>query len=370
MTEATTLNFNDFDVNDIVFQPMEVKTPKMKIVRLRSKTLRKSGLRFYSPVLSTYGFRDFEDDKKYKLGLTFDANNFITDEARALREKLFEIQNKIKEQAIGENWFAPKVVKTLDSVENIFTDFIKFGKDKTTEMPDPEKAAYYNLKLVEYDGVFNIKIYDNRRNELFPTCDLAKDTDFSGLDMSSPPLTLIPANIKTQVRVLFEISSLWFIGGRFGVTCTATEIIIHKVHQAQVGCSIPFDPELDIESEVITKGNNKRSLTVYDSDNEDEKIVKKTIKKEVEECVEESKSSSSSSSSSSSFSSSSEAETASSEGRTASALLTENVDNEDEEVDDEDSFLASPSSGLPESSGQSSSTKKRRTSKKAKEIGV
>jgi len=360
MAEVINLNYNNFDVNDIVFQPIEVKTPKMKIVRLRAKDVRKSGLRFFSPVITTYGFRDFEDDKKYKLGLTFDANAFISEEARALRDKLLQIQQRIKEQALAENWFAPKVVKTIDSVENIFTDFMKFGKDKATGMPDVEKASYFNLKLQEYESVFNIKIYNNRRQELFPSLDTSKGIETSEFDLSSPPLTLIPANIKTQIRVMFEISSLWFIGGRFGVTCTATEIIIHKAFQGQIGCSIPFDPELDLENneEVPTNSKQKRSLAVADSDNEEEDDKTK-IKQEVQVAVEES---------------------VVKESVFDSSMVSTKEDEGDEDAEDEEVTEEEEGGGGGRSSSSSSSfspspstlplEKKRRVAKKAKDVMI
>jgi hypothetical protein len=163
-----------------------------------------SGLRISTPVMLTWGAKDFQDpvtgkgNGKFDMSLQFPSAEYKTEDTTLFLEKMEALEKKILTDALENSkaWFG-KIIKSMDVLEALYTPFLKRTKDKFTGEPDLSKMPTLNVKLPIWEGVWKCEIYDS----------------------STPLVTPIDYLQKgTNIGVLMQCGGIWFANGKFGVT--------------------------------------------------------------------------------------------------------------------------------------------------------
>jgi hypothetical protein len=172
-----------------------------------------SGLRISTPVMLTWGAKDFQDpvtgkgNGKFDMSLQFPSAEYKTEDTTLFLEKMEALEKKILTDALENSkaWFG-KIIKSMDVLEALYTPFLKRTKDKFTGEPDLSKMPTLNVKLPIWEGVWKCEIYDEEGERLFP-------------NSSTPLVTPIDYLQKgTNIGVLMQCGGIWFANGKFGVT--------------------------------------------------------------------------------------------------------------------------------------------------------
>ena len=172
-----------------------------------------SGLRISTPVMLTWGAKDFQDpvtgkgNGKFDMSLQFPSAEYKTEDTTLFLEKMEALEKKILNDALENSkaWFG-KIIKNMDVLEALYTPFLKRSKDKFTGEPDLSKMPTLNVKLPIWEGVWKCEIYDEEGERLFP-------------NSSTPLVTPIDYLQKgTNIGVLMQCGGIWFANGKFGVT--------------------------------------------------------------------------------------------------------------------------------------------------------
>jgi len=152
-------------------------------------------------------------------------NAQIYDAMHALDE--FMIQQGVKN---GKAWFKTEV--NVDMVRMLYTPTVRFAKDAEGNVkPYPPTLK---VQLRQRDGVFEAKVYDDRKNVL------------------DVPLEDILVK-KAFLTVLIQCTGVWFAGGKFGLSWKAVQIRADKVPDSIRGFAFLDDDEDAPQSSALTR---------------------------------------------------------------------------------------------------------------------
>jgi hypothetical protein len=260
-------------------------------------------LHISTPLLMTWGIADFVDEKgesdgKFSMSLNFPNDDYSTPATKELLQKLKAFEEQILNDAVknSEAWFGEEMSKEV--VKHTFFPFLKYTKDKITKKTDFSKPPSIRAKVPNYNGKWNVEIYDTKGALIFP-CDNENLT----------PMDFVPK--QSNVACVLQCGGLWFGGKGFGVTWKLNQCVVKPRENLSVygKCYIELSND-DIEKietqelPVIAEDETEEgvssipaviSTNVEDSDNEEQPpkeetkpVVKKVIKKAavVEEVVE------------------------------------------------------------------------------------
>jgi hypothetical protein len=152
-------------------------------------------------------------------------NAQIYDAMHALDE--FMIQQGVKN---GKAWFKTEV--NVDMVRMLYTPTVRFAKDAEGNVkPYPPTLK---VQLRQRDGVFEAKVYDDRKNVL------------------DVPLEDILVK-KAFLTVLIQCTGVWFAGGKFGLSWKAVQIRADKVPDSIRGFAFLDDDEDAPQPSALTR---------------------------------------------------------------------------------------------------------------------
>ena len=208
----TIIDGTQLNIENIKYSTPKANASGGKNVNIINKTTN-SGLRISTPVMLTWGAKDFQDpttgkgNGKFDMSLQFPSSEYKTEDTTLFLEKMEALEKKILIDALENSkaWFG-KIIKSMDVLEALYTPFLKRTKDKFTGEPDLSKMPTLNVKLPIWEGVWKCEIYDEEGERLFP-------------NSSTPLVTPVDYLQKgTNIGVLMQCGGIWFANGKFGVT--------------------------------------------------------------------------------------------------------------------------------------------------------
>ena len=237
-----------------------VQTPKMFVPFGASK---------YSPKDK----KQREDETpRYSLNLSFgrENNSKITN----FKEKMISLDKYVAEQLLKNNsWIKALGMTgkklTMDSIDLIRSSIIRYANDPSKDYPPTINVKVPN----RYDtNEFVTEFYDKNKVRL--------EVDRDNIESIVPP--------KSEVKCLLQISNIWFIGGKFGVSVKALQV---AVYPSESITGYAFDDSSDEEREDVKAVNEVSGLGLSSSDSEQEEeevvVKEQTVLSDSEEEEEE-----------------------------------------------------------------------------------
>ena len=288
------VKYSDWNTSNIRYMAPRISDRGSKSVAVIS-TQSNRALYVSSPLLMTWGISDYVDDKgesdnKFNMSLVFPNADYATPPSTAFLTKLKAFEEQILNDAVNnsEVWWGKK--KSREVIEDNFFPFLKYAKDKSTGEPDMSRPPSMRAKVPNYDGRWNVEIYDTENKLIFP-CDNDNLT----------PMDFVPK--KSNVACVLQCGGLWFGGKGWGVTWRLNQCVVKPHIQESVfgRCHIELssDDKETIENQPIAENVNDSededgpsipasSTVVEDSgdDEEPEPVVETVVEPEPEPVVE------------------------------------------------------------------------------------
>lgn len=172
-----------------------------------------------TPLLMTWGISDFVDEKtgesdgKFSMSLAFPNEVYATPATTDFLAKLKAFENQILDDAVknSEAWFGEEMSREV--AKHTFFPFLKYSKDKLTKKTDFSKPPTIRAKVPNYNGKWNVEVYDTKRTLLFP-CDNDNLT----------PMDFVPA--RSNVACVLQCGGLWFGGKGWGITWKLNQCVV------------------------------------------------------------------------------------------------------------------------------------------------
>jgi hypothetical protein len=184
----------------------------------------------------------------------------------AFTQNMLDMERVILDEALknSKKWFGKQLSKEV--LQEFWTPFVKFPKNKETGEVDPSKSPTLRLKFAYFDGEFkNIEVYNTNSELIYPK----PNVELPGL---------IPKG--SEVKCLVRLNGIWFAGGKFGLTGKPIQIIVRPKTRLMPGvCQMTMamsastheDDEMpENEPGNTTETTSTMNVTVADSDEEDE----------------------------------------------------------------------------------------------------
>jgi hypothetical protein len=156
------------------------------------------------------------------------------------------------------NWFKKKTISE-ELLKEIYNPMVKFSTDPETGEQTGKYPPTFAFKIMQRDGLIQCKCYDG--NSRGKTVELnvnnKEEENYSTLE------SLLKK--KSKVKMLLRCNGIWFVGGKFGCTWRADQIMITPAPGFD-DCAFLEDSEDEID-EVVTKLDH-----FVDSDSDEEKV--------------------------------------------------------------------------------------------------
>jgi hypothetical protein len=218
---------------------------------------------FTTPMVPCYGVNENNFDGKaptYDITLQLGKD----DESMAFIQNMLNLERLIKEEALKQSrkWFGKQLSELV--LNEFWTPFVKFPKNKETGEVDLTKSPTLRVKLSYFDGAFKyLEAYNVSNQLIYPKNDGATLQD------------LIPKG--SEVKCLVRLNGIWFAGGKFGLTGKPIQIIVRPKARIMPGVCQMMMPAvsskpaaaLEDDSEVEPPKTTEMNVSVEDSDDED-----------------------------------------------------------------------------------------------------
>jgi hypothetical protein len=251
-------------VSAVSFGEPKVNKSGGKNVALFDKN-RRAIFTFVTPETDTYGVNtnQFDEGKPPTYDMTLQLNR--TEKCMIFTQNMLDMERVILDEALknSKKWFGKQLSKEV--LQEFWTPFVKFPKNKETGEVDPSKSPTLRLKFGYYDGEFkNIEVYNTSSELIYPKANV----DLPGL---------IPKG--SEVKCLVRLNGIWFAGGKFGLTGKPIQIIVRPKTRLMPGvCQMSMamstsnedDDEMPENGPTETTETSTMNVTVADSDEEDE----------------------------------------------------------------------------------------------------
>jgi hypothetical protein len=251
-------------VSAVSFGEPKVNKSGGKNVALFDKN-RRAIFTFVTPETDTYGVNtnQFDEGKPPTYDMTLQLNR--TEKCMVFTQNMLDMERIILDEALknSKKWFGKQLSKEV--LQEFWTPFVKFPKNKETGEVDPSKSPTLRLKFAYFDGEFkHIEVYNTNSELIYPK----PNVDLPGL---------IPKG--SEVKCLVRLNGIWFAGGKFGLTGKPIQIIVRPKTRLMPGvCQMSMSmstPSNDDEMEEnglceTTETSSTMNVTVADSDEEDE----------------------------------------------------------------------------------------------------
>ena len=270
------VKYNEWNTAGIRYMAPRISDRGAKSVALIS-TQSNRGLCISTPLLMTWGISDYVDEKgesdnKFNMSLVFPNSDYETQPTTDFLDKLKLFEEQILNDAVSnsEVWWGKK--KSREVIEDNFFPFLKYPKDKLSGEIDTSRAPSMRAKVPNYDGRWNIEIYDTENKLIFP-CDNENLT----------PMDFVPK--KSNVACVLQCGGLWFGGKGWGVTWRLNQCVVKPHIQDTIFGKCHIELSTD---ERDTINNQPIADNVNDSEDEEgPSIPATTSTTEVEDSDEE-----------------------------------------------------------------------------------
>jgi len=175
-------------------------------------------------------------------------------------------------------WFTKKNMSP-DVVEALYSPMLKLSMDKMTGEPNGKYPPSIKVRVPNYDGNFTLDVYDNKKEKV---------------DAANLETMLIRG---AEVRGLIECSSVWFAGGKYGLSWRIAQLEVTSNGPSSLSgyAFVDSDSDSNSDSDISDSGikvvNNASTNSNFvedsdsDSDSEidipdvEEEVKKKSKKK-------------------------------------------------------------------------------------------
>lgn len=284
----TIIDGTQLNLSNIMYTSPKATDQGAKSVNILNKPT-KSILRVLTPLMLTWGAGEFVNkegvgDGKFSLGLQFPNQEYTNPDVEAFLKNIKALEDKIKADALvySKEWFG-KVHKSAEVVDALWTPMLKYSKDKVTGDYDYSKQPTLRLKIPVWENKWNIEIYDEDDNKLYPN-----------QNSISTPLDYLKKG--SNIACLIQFAGIWFVNGKFSASWKLVQAKVQKPRETIQGrCFIKLNKndseKLKQPQEPVEEvDNSEAAVIVEDSDEEEEEVEappSKTVVEPVVEKVEE-----------------------------------------------------------------------------------
>ncbi len=281
-SKSVVLSVDEWNPASMKFMAPRVNDRGGKAISIISTATNRT-LSISTPLLMTWGISDFVDEKtgesdgKYTISLAFPNEEYATPSASKFLEKLKQFETSIIDEAVKNSvaWWGGKPM-SRDIVEYNYFPFLKYSKNKETKVVDYSRPPTIRAKVPNYDGKWNVEIYDTNSNLLFP----GASTDLR------TPIDFVPK--QSSVACVLQCGGIWIGGKGWGLTWKLVQCVVKPREVVSIfgKCQIQLsnDERAAIESDkpvssaaepddvddVVAPVAVSHSTVVDDSDNEKE----------------------------------------------------------------------------------------------------
>jgi len=166
-----------------------------------------------------FGISDYNGNEKYTLRLSH--NEHCT----KLFQLLSQLDDFIKTEVFKhKDWLKYLGNPTTNTIDMLYHHIIKDPSDY---------PAFFNVKIGTAD-YFTTRFFDENKEEIFN--DNLKE--------------IIKG--KDQVKCVLKLESIWFVGGKFGITFKCREAIVYPNNESFEGgrCLLNFDDSIELVEDV------------------------------------------------------------------------------------------------------------------------
>ena len=281
MSDNTIIDSNKFNSKVVTYLKPKIATTGAKSIKIINKDT-KSFIKLATPLMLSWGVKDYEGNKKYALSLQFPSEDYFNQETDDFLKNMIAFEDKIKADALiySKEWFGKQLTPEL--IDYSYNSMLKYPKIKingqSTQDPDKTKAPTLQVKVNCWEGQWKCELYDEEGNKTFP-------------DNNNPlitPIELLPP--KINIVSLIQCTGIWVISGRFGVTWSLVQAMGQTPKTTLSGqCLLKLnktDKDKIKELPVVEQGNSHLDETqVEDSDVEDDNDQKEEEPKPEPEVV-------------------------------------------------------------------------------------
>ena len=218
---------------------------------------------FTTPMVPCYGINENNFDGKAP---TYDITIQLSkdDESMAFIQNMLNLERLIKEEALKQSrkWFGKQMSELV--INEFWTPFVKFPKNKETGEVDLTKSPTLRVKLSYFDNAFKyLEAYNVSNQLIYPKNDGSTLQD------------LIPKG--SEVKCLVRLNGIWFAGGKFGLTGKPIQIIVRPKARIMPGVcqmmmpAMSSKPAVALEEMEVASAPKptEMNVSVEDSDDED-----------------------------------------------------------------------------------------------------
>jgi len=218
---------------------------------------------FTTPMVPCYGVNENNFDGKaptYDITLQLGKD----DESMAFIQNMLNLERLIKEEALKQSrkWFGKQMSELV--INEFWTPFVKFPKNKETGEVDLTKSPTLRVKLSYFDGAFKyLETYNISNQLIYPKND--------GTILQE----LIPKG--SEVKCLVRLNGIWVAGGKFGLTGKPIQIIVRPKAKIMPGVCQMMMPTLSSKPAALEEDTPEVSkpaemnVSVEDSDEDPDK---------------------------------------------------------------------------------------------------
>jgi len=286
----------DWSPSSIKFMPPKVNERGGKAINIISTQTNRS-LHISTPMMMTWGIADFigdngESDGKFSISLNFPNEEYRKPATDQFLQKLKDFENKILDDAVknSELWWGEEMSREV--CKHTFFPYLKYSKNKDTKKIDLTKPPSIRAKVPNYDGKWNVELYDTKENLIFP-CE----------NKNLTPSDFVPK--LSQVACVLQCGGIWIGGKGWGLTWKLVQCVVkpREVVSVYGKCHIQLSTEdrdaiesqqivdrddVDVEEESVPAPQVKPTIdtSAADSDEEvdepepePEPVKKKVVKK-------------------------------------------------------------------------------------------
>jgi hypothetical protein len=268
---SPVLNVDSWNPSEVKYMAPKVNDKGGKSINVISKQTNRT-LNISTPLMMTWGISDFVDEKtgesdgRYNISLQFPRDDEKTSNTDTLLSKLKDFENHILDDAVknADAWFGDDSL-SREVIKHMFFPILKYSKNKDTKKIDYTRPPTLRAKVPNYDGKWNIEIYDTQSNLVFPN-----------ENANMTPLDFVPK--ASNVACVLSISQIWIGGKGFGVMLKLVQCVVKpKLIESVFGkCHIQLSTD-----EINTLDTQKLPDNVdVDGDGDENEITNTTTKKE------------------------------------------------------------------------------------------
>lgn len=219
-SKSVVLSVDAWNPSDMKFMAPRVNDRGGKAISIISTATNRT-LSISTPLMMTWGISNYVDEKtgesdgKYTISLAFPNEEYATPGATKFLEKLKQFETSIIDEAVKNSvaWWGGKAM-SRDIVEYNYFPFLKYSKNKDTNVVDYSRPPTIRAKVPNYDGKWNVEIYDTNSNLIFP----GASTDLR------TPIDFVPK--QSSVACVLQCGGIWIGGKGWGLTWKLVQCVV------------------------------------------------------------------------------------------------------------------------------------------------